>query len=97
MEGKNLMHGARDNSSLTMEQIRMLEKYRKSMWRSLRFGLASRRGKVRLLGFDGSSGKKAKVSLPQEYKSIIEDLSRQGNNRFVEEWKLPLDKYNYPL
>jgi len=50
-----------------------------------------------ILMANAGDGIPAKVSLPPQWEKEISDVTRAGNRWIVENYHLPLSKYDYPL
>ncbi len=49
---------------------------------------------VREIGSGGPRRRRAEFS--EERRRRVADLTREGNRHRVEEWRVPLDQYEYP-
>jgi len=100
-EGVQLTSGRRDNDRWNLQQIRQLERICGSFAASCRFRLSSYDQRKQLFNSSGGSERdrvnKPAADISPEWKDRIENLSREGNRYLVEHWKLPLDRYGYPV
>lgn len=97
-EGVRLTAGKRQNDRWTSAQLDRFKAVERSTWRSTAFRFAPRPVRERMLGrHRADDGPGARAHLPPEWRERIGELTRPGNRRLVEQWNLPLDRYDYPL
>ena len=97
-EGIRLTAGKRQNDRLTAAQLDRIKAIEHSVLRSTAFRFAPKALRERMLGRRGANGSSpARAQVSPEWRERIVELTRPGNRRLVEQWKVPLDRYDYPL
>jgi hypothetical protein len=100
-EGLRLTERKTANIRLSAENMGALRSIAKSWLRTIRFRYAKPSERMSMIGMT-----KANISESLEETSehidanlieAINSITREGNRSLVEEWGLPLEKYNYPL
>ena len=100
-EGIRLASGKRENDRLTTAQVDRIKTMERSFLQSTLFRFSPKALRRRMLErgtTDGSpSPPAARTRIPPHWKERFVELTRQGNRRLMERWRLPLDCYEYPL
>ncbi|MGD2127142.1 MAG: sulfotransferase domain-containing protein [Desulfobacteraceae bacterium] len=100
-EGVLLTREKRENVRWTSEQVERLRRIDQSIIKKWRFHFAPRRLRLRMIGigsyFEPGTGPRFKVDIPKVWQDRIAERTREGNRWLAKEWKLPLEKYEYPL
>ena len=103
-EGVAHVSGQRENPRWSNEQLRFLREIKSSWLKSLAFQFSTRPMRCKMLGLPsdnkgipakGSRG--AQLSLSEKMTQQVLDKTREGNQRLMETWSLPLDEFNYPM
>ena len=98
-EGVQLTANQKRNPQLTQKQLDFIKSTSSSPLRSFLYRLRSNKGRRRILHAEeyALDASKAKVQIPHVWRTRLEDLTRECNRTLVEEWEIPLDRYDYPL
>ncbi|NQT18017.1 MAG: sulfotransferase [Planctomycetes bacterium] len=100
-EGIDLAAERRGADRWTVEQIERLKRAQGSLFRSTAFRFVSRRRRREMMGFlpDGTApgGERARAPISERWQERIVERTREGNQRLVEQWGLPMEKFGYPL
>jgi len=100
-EGVRLAAGQRENGRLTTAQVDRIKTMERSVLRSTLFRFSPAALRRWMLGHRTTDGglapPAARTRIPPEWQDRFVELTRPGNRRLVERWRLPLDRYEYPL
>ena len=103
-EGVAYVSGQRENPRWSHEQLRFLREIKSSWFKSLAFQFSTRPMRCKMLrlppdnkGIPAKGRRGAQLALEDKLKQQILDKTREGNQRLMETWSLPLDKFNYPI
>jgi hypothetical protein len=98
-KGGAIEGGEKRNPQLSAAQLERIKSIGLSPLKSLLFRIAPRRVRRKQARLTRAlqEGPKATVEIPDDWRSRIEDMTRQGNQELVENWGIPLASYGYPL
>ena len=100
-EGVKLAADKRARNRTTVQEIERLKQVQGSFFQSMVFRFAARGKRRRMLGLrargGAPDGERARAPVPQRWQERIAEKTREGNRRLIEEWGLPMEKYDYPL
>jgi hypothetical protein len=97
-EGVRLAAGKRANDRLTILELNRIKAMEKSSLQSTLFRFAPKALRERMLGTRrANQGGGAQAPLPMTWRERLAEMTRPGNRWLMEQWDLPLDRYEYPI
>ena len=83
---------------ITQGQLEYLQRLSKSLsWEKILLKIKGEKYRLRLFMANAGDSVQAKVPLPPQWEKEISDVTRAGNRWIIENYHLPLGKYDYPL
>ena len=83
---------------ITQGQLEYLQRLSKSLsWGKLLLKIMGQKYRRLIFRANVGDGVQAKVPLPPQWEKEISDVTRAGNRWIIENYYLPLGKYDYPL
>jgi len=83
---------------ITQGQVEYLQRLSKSpSWGKILLKIMGQKYRHLIFKVNAGDDVQAKVSLPPQWEKEISDVTRAGNRWIVENYHLPLSKYDYPL
>jgi len=94
---KSDLEQERLNTRLTEGQVLFLQNLQKRPWKKLALILKKRRARRRRLVVHRKDNVPANASLTAEWKNLISEKTRAGNQWIADTFDLPLQEYGYPM
>ena len=97
-QGLELVRQKHLNQRITQAQLEYLQRLSKSLsWEKILLKIKGEKYRLRLFMANAGDSVQAKVPLPPQWEKEISDVTRAGNRWIIENYHLPLGKYDYPL
>lgn len=97
----DIFNNSQHNQRWNEDNMDRLKAIQSSFIRSLKYRFTSYTQKKNALGQDEinriGSNNKATTKIPNSWKMRIQEYTRPGNRIIMNKWRLPLNKYNYPI